>query len=154
MEQIRWQEAGRSVRYRDKDGKLLYVKKRWRLPSGEKTFSITTRAPMESLPGLGGRNTVLYNSPAIAAAALGSVVYIVEGEKDVNRLKKEGKLATCNPQGASKAPTDGRRAKCKWLDRYLDDLVGFHCPVIPDNDQAGGDHAGERPVRWTARPPA
>ena len=128
--------------YRDKDGKLLYVKKRWRLPSGEKTFSYHHPGPDgRLLPGLGGRKTVLYNLPAIAAAALGSVVYIVEGEKDVNRLKKEGKLATCNPEGASKAPTDGRRAKCKWLDRYSDDLVGFHCPVIPDNDQAGGDHA-------------
>ena len=128
--------------YRDKDGKLLYVKKRWRLPSGEKTFSYHHPGPDgRLLPGLGGRKTVLYNLPAIAAAAPGSVVYIVEGEKDVNRLKKEGKLATCNPEGASKAPTDGRQAKCKWLDRYSDDLVGFHCPVIPDNDQAGRDHA-------------
>ncbi len=128
--------------YRDKDGKLLYVKKRWRLPSGEKTFSYHHPGPDgRLLPGLGGSKTVLYNLPAIATAAPGSVVYIVEGEKDVNRLKKEGKLATCNPEGASKAPTDGRQAKCKWLDRYSDELVGFHCLVIQDNDQAGRDHA-------------
>jgi hypothetical protein len=128
--------------YPDKGGKLLYVKKRWRLPSGEKTFSYHHPGPDgRLLPGLGGRKPVLYNLLAIAAAAPGSVVYIVEGEKDVNRLKKEEKLATCNPEGASKAPTDGRQAKCKWLDRYSDELVGFHCLVIQDNDQAGRDHA-------------
>jgi hypothetical protein len=128
--------------YPDKGGKLLYVKKRWRLSSGEKTFSYHHPGPDgRLLPGLGGRKPVLYNLLAIAAAAPGTVVYIVEGEKDVNRLKKEEKLATCNPEGASKAPTDGRQAKCKWLDRYSDELVGFHCLVIQDNDQTGRDHA-------------
>ncbi len=128
--------------YRDRDGKLLYVKKRWRKPNGEKTFSYHHPGPDGRLiSGLGGTKTVLYNLPAIAAAAPGSVAYIVEGEKDVKRLKTEGLLATCNPEGAAKDPEDGRKAKCKWLDRYSDDLVGFHCPVIPDNDQAGRDHA-------------
>lgn len=128
--------------YPDKEGKLLYVKTRWRLPNGEKTFSYSHPGPDGRLiPGLGGRKTVLYNLPAIAAAAPGSIIYIVEGEKDVKRLKKEEKLATCNPEGAAKDPESGRKAKCKWLDRYSDDLVGFHCPVIQDNDKAGRDHA-------------
>ena len=84
--------------YRDKDGKLLYVKKRWRLPSGEKTFSYHHPGPDgRLLPGLGGSKTVLYNLPAIATAAPGSVVYIVEGEKDVNRLKKVLKLRFLTP---------------------------------------------------------
>ena len=74
------------------------------MPNGEKTFSYHHPDPDgRLLRGLGGRKTVLYNLPAIAAAAPGSVVYIVEGEKDVNRLKTEGKLATCNPEGAAKA---------------------------------------------------
>ena len=91
--------------YRDKDGKLLYVKKRWRKPNGEKTFSYHRPGPDGRLiSGLGGTKTVLYNLPAIAAAAPGSVVYIVEGEKDVKRLKTEGLLATCNPEGAAKDP--------------------------------------------------
>ncbi len=64
--------------YRDKEGKLLYFKKRWRLPNGEKTFSYHHPDPDgRLLRGLGGRKTVFYNLPAIAAAAPGSVVYIV-----------------------------------------------------------------------------
>jgi len=128
--------------YPDKGGELQYVKKRWRLPSGEKTFSYHHPGPDgRLLPGLGGRKLALYNLLAIAAAAPGSVVYIVEGEKDVNRLKTEGLLATCNPEGAAKPRKNGTKAKCKWLDRYSDDLVGFHCLVIQDNDQAGREHA-------------
>jgi len=60
----------------------------------------------------------------------GKVVYIVEGEKDVDRLRAEGFTATCNPMGAG-----------KWRDSYSQTLIGADIVVIPDNDVPGRDHA-------------
>lgn len=77
-----------------------------------------------------GVRKVLYRLPRIAAAPDGATVYIVEGEKDVHRLEDEGLLATTNPGGAG-----------KWHDDYTASLKGKQAVIVPDNDQAGRDHA-------------
>ncbi|PIU54796.1 MAG: hypothetical protein COS88_06480, partial [Chloroflexi bacterium CG07_land_8_20_14_0_80_51_10] len=62
----------------------------------------------------------------------GKAVYVVEGEKDVDRLRAEGFTATCNPMGAG-----------KWRDSYSQALIGADLVIIPDNDTPGCDHAAE-----------
>lgn len=51
------------------------------------------------------------------------VVFLVEGEKDVDNLRKLGFLATCNPLGAG-----------KWTDEYSEMLRGRAVVLIPDHD--------------------
>ena len=74
-------------------------------------------------------------------------VWIVEGEKDVERLETLGLLSCTNLGGA-----------VKWKDRYSEVFKGRHCLLIPDNDakdsRGGKDDAhGKWPGRFTARPP-
>ncbi len=73
--------------------------------------------------GLGKTETVLYRLPELLAADPDRPVWIVEGEKDVDRLGTLNRLATCNPMGA-----------LKWRDHYSGVLRGRHCNIIPDND--------------------
>jgi hypothetical protein len=76
---------------------------------------------------LTGVEPVLYHLPELASAAL---VYEVEGEKDVDRLRSMGLVATCNPMGAG-----------KWRKSYNQHLRGKAVVILPDNDKAGKDHA-------------
>jgi len=66
----------------------------------------------------------------IADVAAGRLIWIVEGEKDVDRLRGLGLAATCNAGGAGK----WKRELNAWL-------KGADVVVVADNDQAGYDHA-------------
>lgn len=84
---------------------------------------------------LKGVRRVLYRLPKLKAKQASSAddqdfVYICEGEKDVETLERFGFLATCNPHGAG-----------KWRDEYSESLIGLHCVILPDNDEAGRNHA-------------
>ena len=57
-------------------------------------------------------------------------VVIVEGEKDVESLRKLGLTATCCPQGAG-----------KWRKAFNEHFDGKHILIIPDNDAPGRNHA-------------
>ena len=60
-------------------------------------------------------------------------VFVVEGEKDVDRLWRQGLVATTNVGGAG-----------KWCDDYAQQLVMVGAAgvvVFPDNDDAGRKHA-------------
>jgi len=59
-------------------------------------------------------------------------IFVVEGEKDVDRLAEVGLIATTNPLGAR-----------KWRDEYSESLKGKRVVIIPDNDEAGRSHARE-----------
>ncbi len=115
-------------RYRDADGLVVHETVRYDDP---KTFR--QRRP---LPGGGeawdlrGIEPVLYNLPALLATDPEAAVWIVEGEKDADRLISLGLVATCNAMGAG-----------KWRDSYSDALAGRHCYVLPDNDDPGRAHA-------------
>jgi len=65
-----------------------------------------------------------------AAVAAGTPVFVVEGEKDVDRLCSLGLAATCNPMGAG-----------KWRESYSQSLRGADVVIIPDADTPGRDHA-------------
>jgi hypothetical protein len=79
---------------------------------------------------LRGVRRVLFDLPALHGQ---TVVYVVEGEKDVRALQAIGLVATTNMGGAG-----------KWRAEYVDQLrsAGTHqVVVLPDNDEPGRAHA-------------
>lgn len=66
----------------------------------------------------------------IEAASQGQLVFVVEGEKDAMALAKQGLTATCNAGGAG-----------KWPDGFAEHFVGADVVILPDNDEAGRNHA-------------
>jgi len=79
---------------------------------------------------LGNVRRVLYRLPEILAAPADATVYVVEGEKDANRLASLGLIATTNPGGAG-----------KWRSEYSHTLRGRAIIILPDNDEPGRAHA-------------
>lgn len=94
---------------------------------------------------LDGVRLVLYHLPDLLAADPATPVYIAEGEKDVDRLRSLGLVATTNPMGAK-----------KWKAAYNEWLAGRHVVILPDNDPVGREHADQvarelAPVAATVR---
>jgi hypothetical protein len=78
-----------------------------------------------------GVRQVPYRLPELLEALdAGRTVFVVEGEKDVDRLKALGIVATCNAGGAG-----------KWKAEFGDFFRHASVVIIPDNDDAGRDHA-------------
>ena len=59
-----------------------------------------------------------------------TTVYIVEGEKDCETLKKHSLIATTNPMGAG-----------NWKPHYNEKLSGLNVVILPDNDTPGRNYA-------------
>lgn len=125
-----YKRASRSARpkviaeyiYRNADGAEAYRVCR----RDDKTFYIAPKGirPTERVP---------YHLPDVfAAIEAGAVVFIVEGEKDVDRIRAAGGNATCNPLGAG-----------KWLEHFGKLFTGAHVCIIPDNDEPGRAHAAD-----------
>jgi putative DNA primase/helicase len=123
--------------YRDESGELLFQVVRFepkdfrqRRPNGHGGWTCQVK----------GTRQVPYRLPELIAASLETPVWIVEGEKDVDRLASLGFAATCNAGGAAKA--NGRTgAKSKWPPALNPFFAGRDVVIIPDNDDAGRDHA-------------
>jgi hypothetical protein len=79
---------------------------------------------------LNGVRRVLYYLPELLEADPQVMVFVVEGERDADRLMAAGVLATTNAGGAG-----------KWLDEYNEVLRGRQVCIIPDNDSVGHKHA-------------
>lgn len=75
-----------------------------------------------------GVRPVPYRLPQLQASPEARV-YVVEGEKDADRLARGGLVATCNPGGAK-----------KWRRAHAECLAGRDVVVLPDNDEAGAEH--------------
>ncbi len=111
-------EVARYV-YPDAYGEILGRKIRY----SDKSF--------EWSPKLNGTKMPLYNLPRVLQAVRdGETVWIVEGEKDADRLSQEGVAATTNPNGAS-----------EWSSDYGAHLVGADVVVVADRDEPGVRHA-------------
>jgi hypothetical protein len=81
---------------------------------------------------LGDVRRVPYRLRELLAAPANALVFVPEGERDVNTLANLGLVATCNPGGAG-----------KWHREYNAPLRGRHVVVIPDNDLPGREHAAQ-----------
>lgn len=113
--------------YTDETGKLLFQSVRYE----PKDFR--QRRP----DGKGGwvwnlKNTrrVLYRLLELLKADPGEIIFLPEGEKDVERLQALVLVATCNPGGAG-----------KWRGEYNNFLIGKDVVILPDADEAGEKHA-------------
>ena len=115
-----------SYNYKDEAGVLLYQVQRFepkqfvqRRPNGD-AWEYKVK----------GTRKVPYRLPELLEAPVNKPVYIVEGEKDVDRLMELGLVATCNSGGAG-----------KWDKNFAEYLTERTVICIPDNDPAGRDHA-------------
>lgn len=94
------------------------------------------RRPSNQKPGewdwsVKGVPQVPYRLPElIEAIANDRTIFIVEGEKDVDRLSKLGVVATCNAGGAG-----------KWAPSITAYFAGATVVILADNDDPGRAHA-------------
>jgi putative DNA primase/helicase len=106
--------------YVDGDGATRYEVRRFANP---KTFRCVPGLPPPA-------ERILYQLPAIRwAREHGAVIYVVEGEKDVDRLVSMGLVATTCVTGAG-----------SWLPHYAQEFEGCSVIVIADNDEVGRAH--------------
>lgn len=114
--------------YRDEEGKLLFQALRY-TPKG-----FNQRRPNGHQGGwiynLKETRRVLYRLPELLKSDPRATRFIPEGEKDVDRLRDLGLVATTNPMGAG-----------KWRDEYADFFIGAEVILLPDNDDPGRAHA-------------
>lgn len=123
--------------YHDAKGNLVYQVCRLEpLPGEKKPFRQRRKTADGWEWGLKGVSKVLYRLPELLAADPARVVFVAEGEKDVDRLVSLGLVATCNPGGAD---SKGR----KWLKSFCGPLKGRKVVLLPDNDPP--NERGERP---------
>ena len=79
-----------------------------------------------------GLRRVPYRLAELVKADPAALVYVVEGEKDADRLAALGLVATTNAGGAG-----------KWPAEFAGFFAGRRVAILPDNDEAGRDHAGK-----------
>lgn len=77
-----------------------------------------------------GVRQVPYRLFELRARVADDIVFITEGEKDVDRLAALGFVATCNAGGANKWPAE--------INRHFQGSIVY---ILPDNDEAGRSHA-------------
>jgi 5S rRNA maturation endonuclease (ribonuclease M5) len=112
--------------YRDEQGNLLFQVGR-KVPKG-----FTQRRPDGKggwLYSLNRTRRVVYHLPELIGRP-NETIWIVEGEKDADRLAALELVTTTNPMGAG-----------KWLNEYSESFRGRDVVIVPDNDQPGLAHA-------------
>lgn len=77
-----------------------------------------------------GARPVPYRLPELIRSDPAATRFIVEGEKDADRLRKLGLVATTNIGGAG-----------SWKPEFASHLLGAKVAVLADNDAAGRKHA-------------
>lgn len=111
--------------YRDDQGMLLFQVLRYS-PKRFRERWPDSRPQEERTGG----HLVLYRLSKLLAADPAELVFLVEGEKDVERLRDLGLVATTSPRGAS-----------AWPPNYARWLAGRQVIILPDNDPAGDHYA-------------
>ncbi len=112
--------------YRDEHGDLLFQTVRY-LPKDFRQRQPKPEGGWEW--NVKGVRVVPYRLPELLADLTRPVV-VVEGEKDCDNLARIGVLATCNAGGAG-----------KWTAEHAAYLRGRKVIILPDNDDAGRNHA-------------
>ena len=132
-----WSPVGKIERtydYTDVEGNLLFQVLRIE-PVGEKRTFRQRRPDPTKKSGwdwkLGDVRRPLYHlREVVEAVTHGRTVYVVEGEKDVDRVRSTGAVATCNPNGAN-----------RWLHEHTETLRGGDVVIVADRDEPGHKHA-------------
>jgi CHC2-type zinc finger protein len=113
--------------YQDQSGKVVFQVIRYE----PKDFrQCRLREDGTRLWNMDGQERFPYHLPEILAAPPETEIWIVEGEKDVDRLREYGFIATCNPGGAG-----------KWLPSFAQFFTERTIVICQDNDQPGANHA-------------
>jgi putative DNA primase/helicase len=135
--------------YRDETGKLLFQVVRFepkdfrqRQPDGQtiqRADNGNVITSQDSPNGIAmetkwkwsvkGVRAIPYRLPELLADPT-QTVFVVEGERDADNLAHIGLLATCNAGGAG-----------KWIAEHSELLRSRHVVILPDNDEAGRNHA-------------
>ena len=113
--------------YLNADSRPLYRKLRF----DPKGFTIQSYVNNNWVSGM-LHKPVLYRLPEVICA---NTVFILEGEKAVEAIRRWGITATCTYNGASKNDQEP-----KWLVEYNQYLTGKHVVLLPDNDDPGKAH--------------
>lgn len=115
--------------YTDIEGNVIHEKVRY----SDKSFSNRRIENDKTIWNMQNVTPVIYNLPKVVQAInKGEAVYLVEGEKDADRLNSLGLTATTNFEGA------GRH---KFKKSYAKYFVGADVVVIQDSDESGRDAA-------------
>lgn len=116
--------------YRDERGALLFqVVKRPNRPRHERFVQRHPNGGDDWEWNMQGVRRVPYRLPELIQADPNEPVFICEGEKDVDRVRGLGLVATTNPGGAG-----------KWRSEYNEFLADADVVMLPDNDKAGREH--------------
>lgn len=130
----RRKEATSVYPYRDEQGRTLFWVGRFTNGTGKKFLQWREDAFGHAIWNLEGVARVLYGVPELLKTRPGDVIFIVEGERDALTVALLGFSATTNPGGAGKWRAD----YSQWV---KEKLPGRKFVLLPDNDQAGAEHA-------------
>jgi len=114
--------------YRDESGQLAYQVVRWKRKEFRQRRPDGRGGWIASIEGV---KRLPYRLPEVLAHP-DRHVYIAEGEKDADRLARQGLIATTNSGGAGSGNAWPYLAK--WFQ-------GRRVTILPDNDEAGRRHA-------------
>ncbi len=117
--------------YLNADGTPRYrVLRKTSQDSGNKTFRQERMVDGKWQSGMDGVERILYHLPSLLDPETSDeVVFLAEGERDVENLIAIGVQATTNTGGAG-----------KWLPQYGEALRKRHVVILPDNDETGEKH--------------
>ena len=110
--------------YRDGNNIPILRKVRVRKPDGGKSFYWQYLDSGQWKKGRNGQAAPLYRQSDLTGA---HAVYLVEGEKDVKTLERNGLRAVSPPDGANS----------KWREEYTAELAGHNVVILQDNDDPG-----------------
>jgi putative DNA primase/helicase len=116
--------------YQAASGRTIARVVRFHPPGRDKTYRQFRRDGDRWRAGMKGLELPLYHLPELLQAPDGSTVCVTEGEKHADQIRAWGMLATSNAGGAK-----------KFRPRHAAVLARFDCVILPDNDQAGREHA-------------
>lgn len=113
--------------YSDRHGEILYRVVR----TPDKRFYQQRQQNGQWVSGLGDTQRTLYRLPAVyTAIGKNQPVWVVEGEKDADRMTHLGHTATTNSGGAGRFTTD-----------MAAHLTGAEVHIVADQDDPGKQHA-------------
>jgi putative DNA primase/helicase len=125
---------GSPYSYTDETGKELFQVVRLIDRNGKKDFRQRRRDPSARSGWtwkIGDVRRPLHRLPeVISAIEHDSTIFVVEGEKDVESVRRAGAVATCNPHGAN-----------TWLPEHTETLRKADVVVVTDQDEPGRKHA-------------